>query len=420
MIYRLLFFELRKNFIRKYLIIAVLVLFIINVYFIYNQCVSGLDNTGYFMPHTRQTQARWDFYKAMHKKLDGKLTTAKARYVVEENKRVASIISDDTYSKDYQANTYTGYFWSDYVMVNKYFYVPMKYLSTYNVNNEEIVKQAQANIIFYDKYGNPYEKAKNQFIAVNYTNRSIGLFYDTKPWEVLFEYNFSDLIILLLIILGLVPVFTSEKEANMQGLILSTRQGKKYVNAAKVLSSIAYVIFLVSIFSVFNLLLFKLLYGLNGAELPVYAIEKYQHTPLGYSLGTFYFVTQLLKTTGLISFGMFILLLSSLCKRVVYPYLISALTMVGGLYAAGFNGSVETGKAVLAFISPFTLLKGNELYEKLLGIDFLQKFILRAHICLVVQGLSACVLCLIICLGLVRRNAFISGFKFILRQGVAK
>lgn len=394
--HKLFYFEIRKNYLRKYLLIAVVVLFIINLSFIYNKYIFGFDSSGYFMPHTDKTLKRWEFYINMHKKLDGVLTNSKAQFIVDENKRVASIVSDGTYSKEYQSDTYTGYYWSDYVMVSKYFYNPMKYLSMYSINNDKIVKQAEDNIKFYDKYNNKYEKEKYKFIVNNYKGRKITLFYDTKPWEALFDYNFSDLIIMFLMLLGIVPVFVSEKETNMQNLIMSSKKGKKSTVFVKVLATLVYITFLVCIFSAFNILFFKCLYGLNGAEMPIYAMEKYQYTPLGYSMGTFYFITQLFKIGGLFCFAMFILLLSSLFNRIIYPYMISAFIMVGGIYVSGYIDSIELGKTVMSIISPFTLLKGNEFYIKPLGINILNKFYLRAEICMIVQVLIICVSYIII------------------------
>lgn len=409
--HKLFYYEIRKNYLRNYLLVAVAVLFIVNLSFIYNKYISGLDSSGYFMPHTDKTQKRWEFYSSMHKKLDGVLTNSKAQFIVNENKRVASIVGDDTYSKEYQPDTYTGYYWSDYVMVNKYFYNPMKYLSMYSTNNEKIVKQAEDNIKFYDKYNNQFEKGKYEFIVNNYNGRKITLFYDTKPWELLFDYNFSDLIIMFLMLLGIVPVFVSEKETNMQNLIMSSKKGKKSIVFVKVLATLVYVMFLVCVFSVFNILFFEFLYGLKGAEMPVYAMEKYQNTPLGYSIGMFYFIIQLLKIGGLFSFAMFILLLSSLFNRIIYPYMISVFIMAGGIYVSGYIGSVELGKTVLSIISPFTLLKGNEFYIKPLGINILNKFYLRADICIFAQVLIICVIYIVV-RQIIARSSTLSKKKF--------
>lgn len=395
---RLFYFEIRKNYFRKFVIIAFSLFLIINVLLIYKNYINGnSESTGYFMPHSVSTEKSWEFYRSMHKKLDGALTVDKADFIIHENNRLKSIVSDGTYSKEYQPDSYTGYLWGDYVMVNKYFYNPMKYISTYSINIDKIVKKAKDNIAFYEKYGNGYEKAKNEFIADHYSERKITVFYDSKPWELLFDYNFSDLLILLLMLLGLVPMFINEKETKMSSLILASKNGKINMTIIKIMSAFAFVSFLVLVFSCENMLAFNFLYGLNGHAMPLYAMEGYQYSPLTCSILAFYFLIVLLKIIGFLSFGMFIFLLSSLLSRVIYTYMLSSLLLIGGIYASGYMVSVELKKVLLSFFSPFTLLKGNELYSELLDTNIFSKFFLIPNICILLQMITISILFLFIC-----------------------
>lgn len=394
---RLFYFEIRKNFLTKYIFLAFSLFLIINGLLIYKNYIFGDGkSTGYFMPHSADTRKQWEFYRSMHKKLDGDLTIEKANFIIDENNRLQSIVSDGTYSKEYQSSTYTGYFWGDYVMVNKYFYLPMKYISTYSMEAAKIVEKAKDNIAFYERYENKYEKAKNEFIADCYSRRKINIFYDGKPWELLFDYEISDLLILLLMLLGLVPMFVNEKETSMGNLILASRNGKINMAIIKVASALSFVFFLVLVFSCENFLAFKYLYGLNGYGMPLYAIEKYQYSPLTCSVLTFYFMSQLIKTIGLFAFGMFISLLSSLLNRVIYIYLLSSFFMVGSIYTSGYTASVELKKTLLSLFSPFTLLKSNELYSRLVDINFLNNFVLLPNLCIYIQIIIISILFLLL------------------------
>ena len=389
---------MRKNYLRIFIIIAFVLFLLVNLSLIYKNYVNGDSGfTGYFMPHSADTVRRWEFYRSMHEKLDGTLTAEKADFIINENKRLESIVSDGAFSREYQPDSYTGYLWGDYVMISKYFYDPMKYIATYSINSDKIVEKAKDNIAFYEKYGNRYEKAKNEFIADHYSGRKITVFYDSKPWELLFDYNFSDLLILLLLLLGLVPMFVNEKETKMSNLILASKNGKINMTLIKVMSALTFVSFLVFAFSCENMLAFTYLYGLNGHAMPLYAIEKYQYSPLACSVLAFYFLMVLLKIIGFFSFGLFIFLLSSLLSRVIYTYMVSSLFLVGGIYASGYMVSVELGKKVLSFLSPVTLLKGNELYSKLLDTNILDNFLLVPYICILMQIITSSIIFLFIC-----------------------
>ena len=384
---------------------------------IYNKYISG--DGMYLMERTPQNSRFLQAYEDLHKKLDGSLTVDKARFIVDERNRLRDIINDDTYSKEYQQDTYTGYFYADYGMITQHFYQPMEYVAMYETNIKQVVKKAKDNIGFYEKSKNDYERDRNEYIVNHYSGRKINVFYDGKPWESLLEYDFSDLLILFLIILGVVPIFISEKQNGMEELILSSKNGKSDMILAKVVSVILYIAFVVIVFSSMDFIVFKLLYGLSGGDMPVYALESYKYTPLNHSVSLFYIMISLLKVVGGIVFGFWLCIFSTLFQRVVYPYMLGVLMAVGGIYISGYLASVETVRIVLALMSPFTLLKGNELFIELSGLNISNSFFLRGYVCLFVQlivlGALYCLIYLLKCKGNVRRKK-----RFFLGGGTLK
>lgn len=382
---RLVYYEIRKNYLRGYVLVAIFLFVVLNACIIYRGYLNGDGLMGYFMPHSSETRVEWDFYHRMHKQLDGPLTADKARFVNDEHERLGSLTADRTYSREQQDDTYTGHVWNDYVMITKYFYEPMKYAANYEKEINQTVEKANENVVFYNKYNNSYEQAKNKYIQDHYAGRKIAVFYDGKPWELLFKYRFSDLLVLLLLLLGLVPIYSNEKETRMDDLILSSRKGKGSMSLAKLLSIFIYIAFLLLVFSSLNLLTFGVLYRLSGAGMPIYSIEAYQYTPLQISVLSFYMLLILIKMAGFVVIGLWLGLLSAWFQRALYPYMLGVLLMVGGIYASGYLTSVETGKTVLALLSPFTLLKGNELLMELTGVNIGNTFMLRLTVCLAMQ-----------------------------------
>lgn len=393
---RLIYYEIRKNYLRGYVLAAILLFICLNVCIIYRNYMTGDGLLGYFMSHSKETQMQWDFYYSMHEKLDGPLTTDHARFVIDEYNRLNSLVADGTYSREYQQDSYTGYIWGDYAMITKYFYQPMKFAAGYEANLNQVVEKARDNIVFYKKYNNNYEMTKNEYIQNHYSGRQISVFYDGKPWELLFKYRFSDLLILLLMLLGLVPIYAHEKEANMDGLILSCRKGQRNMALAKVLSLFFFIAFLLIVFSITNIVTFGLLYRLSGWGMPLYAVEAFQFTPIDVSVLAFYVLLVLFKLGGFAVIGLCLSLLSALFQRVLYPYLLGVLLMVGGSYASGFLASEEAGKTLWALGSPFTLLKGNELFSELLGMNLGNTFFTRSSILIVVQFIIGIVLYVLI------------------------
>lgn len=383
---RLIFYEIRKNYLRRYILVSIVLFVILNTCMIYREYLIGdgiFDS--YFMPHSNDTKKDWEFYHHMHKQLDGPLTTEKAKFVYEEYERLSSLTADGTYKNKQFDNTYTGRIFNDYVMITKYFYNPMKYAANYENHIREAVERAKENVDFYSKYKNKLELAKSKYIVNHYSGRKITVFYDGKPWELLFNYRFSDLLILFLLLLGLVPIYVNEKETQMEDLILSSRKGKTNMGMAKMLSIVVYIAFLLLIFSTLNLATFRVLYRLSGFEMPVYAIEAYQYTPISISVGSFYILLQVIKLVGFVAIGSWLCFLSTLFQRTLFPYMLSFLLMVGGIFTSGYYASIETGKTILSLLSPFTLLKGHELLMKLLGMNIGNTFVLKLTICLSIQ-----------------------------------
>jgi len=103
----------------------------------------------------------------MYDKVSGKLTADKARFVVSEYRRLDAMVADGTYSREKQEGTYTGYIWGDYVFITKYFYRPMKYVSTYmkyvstyESAIKQVIENAKDNIEFYSQCGNNFDNPK--------------------------------------------------------------------------------------------------------------------------------------------------------------------------------------------------------------------------------------------------------------------
>lgn len=381
-----LYFEFKKSFFNHSVLIGLIFLLVINIALIYMNYMNEDDTVfSYFTSDLDENQKSWDNYKTLYEKLAGLITAEKAKFVIKENDRLKAIIQDDAYSKEYQSDTYTGYYLRDFAVFNQFIYIPYRYASLYSVNSQAIVEEAKENVQFYKKYLNPYAVKRNEFICNNYVDRKIEAFYDMKPWEKLFSYRFSDLFILLIMLLGLLAIYINEKQTHMDKLLMTARNGRIAMLQIKILAVFLFIALLTIAFSICNLIVFNLLYGLKGHSLPLYAIEAYKDTPLNCSVLWFYILSAILKLLGFFAFGMQIIVLSSLFQHAVFPYALCCIALAGELHISGYLASVEPIKIFLSLLSPFTLVKGNLLYMKLLDLNSGDIYILRASACIIVQ-----------------------------------
>ena len=136
-----------------------------------------------------------------------------------------------------------------------------------------MVDQAKENIKFYKKADNRYELKKNQYIVKKYQDRVIYDFYDTTGFQKLFDYNFSDVILIIFLFLCALPLFYQERICGMEDMILATKKGRKTYVMGKYISVIAAIIICTIVIACVNYVVFHITYGLKGFQMPIYALE---------------------------------------------------------------------------------------------------------------------------------------------------
>lgn len=107
-------------------------------------------------------------------------------------------------------------FFGDYSLLTVQFYNPIKYLVTYEEQNDSLVNKTKQNISFYKEQNNIFEVEKNSFILKHYKGRAPLIFYETGGWKTLFVYDKSDFFILVLLIIGIMPSFFQERRNGME------------------------------------------------------------------------------------------------------------------------------------------------------------------------------------------------------------
>lgn len=101
----------------------------------------------------------------------------------------------------------------------------MSYCVQYSARMAERLKQEADNLNIYQSAGKQYMAAKSAYILQHYSDRSVSSFYLMDSWESLLAFDFSDLLILLLLVLGIAASFTREKETGMTMLLASSKRG---------------------------------------------------------------------------------------------------------------------------------------------------------------------------------------------------
>ncbi len=388
---KLLYLEARKGILRRYVLVALTLFLCLNVI-----KITADYRAGEIRPIAANNDDMQNAYSQIYERARGPVTAETIGFITSEYHRLRNLTADGTYSRERTKGTYSGYIFGDFYLLHKYFYPNAEYTVKYPNRMNNVLAQAMENVDFYLHTGNTTDAARNSYILRHYANRSIPEFHLYDGWEALLSYDFSDLLILLLLVLTVSPIFTREKENEMTLILSSSKRGKWPLVASKcgvvVLLSVA----LTALFALCNVLTFGLLCGFEGWNSPLYAIENYQYTPFSDSVLLFYLLNVSLKAIGFSIMGLVLVLLSALCEKTLTPCLVGLGFGVAFCYFSGWAVSAVWWKQALSCISPLTLLQGWLLLKNLYGIGVGETYVLSLYLLLAIQFIFASLLVFLI------------------------
>ncbi len=377
---KILYFEARKGILRRYVMAALALFLCLNTLKIYTDY-----RAGEIREVAANTAGMQIAYAKLYDRVKGQMTSDTVGFIVSEEERLSALMADGTYSREWQDDTYSGYYFGDYFLIHKYFYAPMSYCVHYPKTMNTTLEQVQDNLTLYEASGNRQNAVESRYILDHYTGRTISEFYCYDAWEKLLAYDFSDLLILLLLVLGIAPIFTREKENGMTLILYSSKRGKWPLILSKCGTAMLFAFLLTALFALANVLTFGGLCGFEGSQSPLYAIEAYQNTPFPVTISTFFLLCVFAKAIGFGVMALLLALLSACCQKALIPCLIGLVLSVILSFISGWAASAVWWKESLSALSPLTLTQGWELMTGLYGRTVCGTYLLRIQIVFIVQ-----------------------------------
>ncbi|MFD0710807.1 ABC transporter permease [Paenibacillus sp. GCM10027626] len=356
---RLVHFEFRKHFWKKSIVIGLVLFTLFNVAKIYSVYSSKS------LLSESQTSSAWKgLYWQMYETFGGEITAEKIKALMKIYEPLELATADLTAStRSDNPDTYTGNVYEDYHFFAWCYVNPMKYAYMYKQMADDIVKAAKNNMTFYQRVGNPYAYEMNADLASRFAGREIPSFSYTEMFQYYVHYDFSVFLLLLLCMYSLMHVFVSEKETEMDALLMTTKAGGVKSTLAKLLAAILFIIALSGWFWIVDFIAFSFFFGSWEAfTTPVYALENFVNASIGSSLGQYALLSAAVKTMGMIVAGLLFLVISSRCKNALLPFIISLTSAFGLIYAQ--EAMLGSGYVGLKVMNPFILLVNRELFRK--------------------------------------------------------
>lgn len=356
---KLIQYECFKLFCKRSTLVILLVFSVINLikihseYKSYSYLSDGTDSRSW-------NSTYWELYK----EYSGEITEEKIESLLAVYEPLVNATADMTANTALNnPDTLTGNQYSDRNLLTKYYVNPMRYFYGYQAFAKEIARKAMENVNLYQSLGNTYEVRKNSVIYNLYTNRSITTFSYGEMYNYYLNYDFSTMLIFLICLYGLVGTFVSEKETQMDILLLTNRNGGRKTTAAKLIAVTLFVTGISLWFSVLDFAGFcASFHSMAGGNLPVYAISNFSAASVNISLFQYAILSAIIRAIGFWSIGMLLLLVSMFWRNALIPFVLDfAICLI--LIISGAS-SAYTSNLLLKSLNPYSLLTNRILFGK--------------------------------------------------------
>lgn len=383
---KLFFYEARKTYIRKYIVIFLLLLTFIDIFKIYIDYRQGdID------PLLMETEENQNAVKEIYDNLRSKSEQERAEYINEEEKRLGEIYFKHLNNHKKGEKTYSGNLYEDYRLLEVYIVKQYRHMQEYAQYSNDIESLAQDNVSYYKDVNNASMVKFNQYIVQQYKNRAIHNFCRMDTAQGYIEYNFSAFLILILSLLAFAPVFGVEYESGMQNIIITTRHMRKNL-IMKMLCAIFFCICIVTWFFIVDYFSFRFICGVDGLNMPIWSIMEMKKSFLNCSVGYFVFIKYGMELLGFLTIMFMLLFLSSILRKPVYITFVFAMIIFLSYLLFGLIDSVSPIEKIVSVCNPISLISVSKLYQKLYYIKSGEGFILASNLALVANAIMLIIL----------------------------
>ncbi len=403
---KLFYFEWRKFILRKYILVFLLLLSLVDISkIVLDQYQGEIDRL------SREDAVNKKAYEEMYNYVKGEITEEKIRFVDAEEERLMEIRMKKMGSHVEGEKTYSGNLYEDCRILMQYISADFRRCAGYEEYSRKLETLAKENVIFYEERNNPAERKVNEYIARTYNNRRINAYYRTESMGKYFTYTFSSMLMIVMCFLGIAPMYSSEREIHMWDILETTCGGRRHREAVKIAAALLYGMTMAVWFRLLDFLVFQLLSGMEGLDNPIWSVTGFEDSPLNCSMGNYILYDMCLKALSLGVIALVVLLLSLCMKKIIHVAIgFAALLGVWILMANGMN-SLQEIKRAWALCSPLVLLDCSRLICKFIHIEAGNHFIRGEVLAEVMAGAFILLQMLVLRLSRGREPAAGKGFR---------
>lgn len=358
---KIVYYEMRKSWLKVSTIIFLLIFLGLNHFRLNDFCRSYYKTYGNFQ----------EPYFRLYETVCGEITEEKLNPFKIRAGELETEIMTQTYSTEYNPEKYiyTGYAHGDFSLYSLMISPEISYAATYANTSNQIAAKAAESYNFYKEMGNDYESRKNAMIYNLYSNRGISEYRVTNWANAYFSYDFSSLLCIVLLILGLSSSFTGERESGMNQLISAYGKTKSTV-ISKVVSSAIFCLILTIIFTVSDLIAVNRFLVIKDINMPLCSAELFELTPFNFTFIEAVFVCAGLRFLGLFAIALLVMAISKITPNTIAATVSSFAAVMVLILLSLISDSL---------INPIGLLTPKSYLEKFRVIDLFGRPVLALY-----------------------------------------
>ena len=296
-------YELKKYILKPSVIICLAVLLLVNLVKVLEIYCQGSGRQILFSGKGRIEISK----DVLYEKYGGEITQEKIESLKAELAVAEQKLEEYGIIEEPIENTYTGYPYGDVNLI-KDIISSYEYALLYTNTSNELSDRAAEKAAFYE-------------------GRAADSYINSDAYTNIFDYKFSTVISMLLIVLAVSPIVSKEYVFGYHNLIISSGKRKKVMHA-KLFTAALFTVVMSFVVFLSDVFYWNQLYGLSGFGEPIYTLQEYALCPLDLNLFGALAVTYLLRLAILMMFTFLITAISSFFKNDI-------LSMTASI-AAGF------------------------------------------------------------------------------------
>lgn len=372
---KIVYYEMRKSWVKISTLIVLAILTVLN--FIQ---ADGTCGTYYSKTYGKRGEA----YFALYNTVCGEISEEKIAPFRQRARELENEVSDMVFSHEYNPDEYiTGYIFGDFNLFNLDIGPEISYCATYPNISNKITANAAECYNFYKSVGNDYEAEKYAMAYKMYQSRQIPEYRATYWTNLFFNHDFSSLLCLIMLILGLSSSFTGEKSSGMNTLISAYGKSRSTI-FAKVISSAVFCAVLTIYFSLCDLVNTHFLLGVEGLDMPIYSAEMFQNSPFSFSFIGAILVTTAMRFLALFTVSILIIFFSKISPNTIISMALSFGALLAMIILTSFSKSV---------INPINSLSQAAFLEDFSTINLFGQPILALFAAVLFMAVECIILC---------------------------